>query len=93
LGAVVLGCTHFVLLEREFRTVLSDRIALIDSREGVTRRIVSLLGGVPVMAAEESPEALSELYLRGGAGEQDRYRAFARHFGLLFRGVLEETGG
>ena len=41
--AVVLGCTHFVLLEHEFRTVLAQRVALIDSREGVTRRIVSLL--------------------------------------------------
>lgn len=43
--AVVLGCTHFVLLEQEFRTVLTDRVALIDSREGVTRRIVTLLAG------------------------------------------------
>lgn len=97
LQAVVLGCTHFVLLEREFRTVLTDRVALIDSREGVTRRILSLLAaeGVestdppPVQPAE--PEELAELFLHGGAQEQERYRAFARHFGLRYRGLLEES--
>ncbi len=97
LQAVVLGCTHFVLLEQEFRTVLPDRVALIDSREGVTRRIVSLLagGGVesadapPVQSAE--PEDLAELFLHGGAQEQERYRVFARHFGLRYRGLLEES--
>jgi glutamate racemase len=41
--AVVLGCTHFVLLEREFRSVLPQGTMLVDSREGVTNRIVSLL--------------------------------------------------
>jgi glutamate racemase len=100
LQAVVLGCTHFVLLEQEFRTVLTDRVALIDSREGVTRRIVSLLagGGVepagapPVQSAEAAqPAGLAELYLRGGAQEQERYRAFARHFGLRYCGLLEEA--
>jgi len=101
--AVVLGCTHFVLLEREFRTVLSDRVALIDSREGVTRRILSLLeGGKPGQkaagtsqdaAGEAQPGGLakrSELYLHGGAEEQERYRAFARHFGLRYCGLLED---
>jgi glutamate racemase len=112
---VVLGCTHFVLLEREFRTVLSDRVALIDSREGVTRRIVSLLadtsdhpGDWPKPGREASggietePNGIkhdgpgveptgrqAELYLHGGAEEQDRYRAFARHFGLSYCGLLE----
>jgi glutamate racemase len=83
--AVVLGCTHFVLLEREFRTILTDRVTLIDSREGVTRRIVSLLsGGGPESAGR------AKLYLHGGAGEAERYRAFSRHFGLRYCGLLEE---
>lgn len=102
--AVVLGCTHFLLLEQEFRTVLTDRVALIDSREGVTRRIVSLLagGGVEPGSTETAQEAAgfeppsqlakrAELYLHGGAEEQERYRAFARHFDLCYCGLLEEA--
>jgi glutamate racemase len=106
--AVVLGCTHFVLLEQEFRTVLTDRVALIDSREGVTRRIVSLLAGgsaepgsaetrpCPPEGARLAPPAKlakrAELYLHGGVEEQERYRAFARHFGLRYCGLLEDAG-
>jgi glutamate racemase len=91
--AVVLGCTHFVLLEKEFRNVLTDRVALIDSREGVTRRIVSLLAGDvgEALDREGAPgRAGAELYLHGGTEEAERYRAFARHFGLDYRGLLEE---
>jgi glutamate racemase len=90
-GAVVLGCTHFVLLEEEFRAVLTDRIAVIDSREGVTRRIEFLLD-----RGDAQPEVArnpgGELYLNGGSGEQARYRMFARRFSLRFRGLLEEEG-
>jgi len=97
LQAVVLGCTHFVLLAQEFRTVLPDHVALIDSREGVTKRVVSLLAGEGVESAEPpptqsaEPEDLAELFLHGGAQEGERYRGFARHFGLRYRGLLEES--
>ena len=118
---VVLGCTHFVLLELEFRAVLTDRVALIDSREGVTRRIVSLLTGeqgssdspqaeqadplcpVPSTGGQRRRESSrtgktgsaanavgSELFLHGGVDEADRYRAFAQHFSLSYRGQLDE---
>jgi glutamate racemase len=100
-GAVVLGCTHFVLLEEEFRAVLTDRIALVDSREGVTRRIESLLDGGGARAGDARPGGAragaarapgGELYLNGGSQEQARYRVFARRFSLRFRGLLEEEG-
>ncbi|UCF98621.1 MAG: glutamate racemase [Spirochaetaceae bacterium] len=102
--AVVLGCTHFVLLEKEFRTVLADGIALIDSREGVTNRVLSLLadrivesgstdaGSIEAGSTEAgSPSpGYAELYLNGGIGEEKRYRAFADVFDLQYRGPLEE---
>jgi glutamate racemase len=90
--AVVLGCTHFVLLEREFRTILTDRVVLIDSREGVTRRIVSLLSGGDAESAAATASR-AQLYLHGGAGEAERYQAFARHFGLRYSGILEDGSG
>ena len=88
--AVVLGCTHFVLLEREFRTVLTDRVALIDSREGVTRRIVSLLVDESAGTGHGQTATRAQLYLHGGVEEEQRYRAFAEHFDLCYCGQLEE---
>jgi glutamate racemase len=46
--AVVLGCTHFLLLFDEFRIAAEEapeHIKIFDSVEGVTRRIESLLDG------------------------------------------------
>jgi glutamate racemase len=86
LQAVVLGCTHFVLLEEEFRAVLPDSVALIDSREGVTNRIVTLLAGRTVKSRNCPPAA--ELHLHGGQGEEERYRVFAARFDLHYRGIL-----
>jgi glutamate racemase len=92
-GAVILGCTHFVLLEQEFRRILTDRVALIDSREGVTRRIVSLLSDMEAGSGDASQGqrgGAGDLYLHGGAEDQARYRAFAGHFTLSYCGLLED---
>ncbi len=91
LQAVVLGCTHFVLLEEEFRAVLPNSVALIDSREGVTKRIVTLLAGASVAGGDCPPAA--ELYLHGGLGEEKRYRAFSSRFDLHYGGILEGEDG
>lgn len=40
---VVLGCTHFILAWREISQVLGPGMQLVDSREGITRRIAGLL--------------------------------------------------
>jgi glutamate racemase len=91
LQAVVLGCTHFVLLEEELRAVLPDSVALIDSREGVSNRIVSLLAGRAGEKVDRPPAA--RLYLHGGQGEEERYRAFAARFDLHYGGILEGEDG
>jgi len=69
-------------------------VALIDSREGVTDRIVTLLAGTAgrTVASGDRPPA-AELYLHGGLGEEERYRAFAARFDLHFGGILEEEDG
>jgi glutamate racemase len=42
---VVLGCTHFLFLLREFREEAAPDLSVYDSVEGITRRIESLLAG------------------------------------------------
>lgn len=41
---VVLACTHFVRYRRSFERALGDRISVVDSLDGVVRRIEYLLG-------------------------------------------------
>ena len=54
IDALVLGCTHFLHLEEEFRSLLEEEgIALVDSRDGVTRQVARLLA-VP-SAAPRAP--------------------------------------
>ena len=57
IDALVLGCTHFLHLEEEFRSLLEEEgIALVDSRDGVTRQVARLLA-VP-SAAPRAPADL-----------------------------------
>lgn len=41
--AVVLGCTHFLLLLEEFKTAAGETMGVYDSLEGVSRRVESFL--------------------------------------------------
>ena len=44
IDALVLGCTHFLHLEEEFRDLLgTEGITLVDSRDGVSRQVQRLL--------------------------------------------------
>jgi len=86
-GSVVLGCTHFTLLEEAFRRVLGREVKLIDSREGVTRRVVSLLEQAGRLSPA-FPRGSARLFLHGGAADRRRYAAFAAAFGLEMGGEL-----
>lgn len=85
IDALVLGCTHFLHLEAEFRSLLeAEAITLVDSREGVSRQAARLLEGLPPAAAV-GPDSL---YVTGRPPSDKRYEWFAERFGLLLRGSL-----
>ncbi len=94
IDALVLGCTHFLHLEPEFRRLLdAEGIALVDSRTGVSRQVQRLLknGGAPKTGngtgsgAPAGPEP-DALYVTGASPIEDRYRYFAAQFGLRLAG-------
>jgi len=86
IDALVLGCTHFLHLEPEFRSLLdAEGIALVDSREGVTRQAVRLLKERPMQGCAEGPDAL---YVTGSLPLEERYQWFAGQFDLELRGGL-----
>jgi glutamate racemase len=86
LDMIVLGCTHFILLEEELRQVLGQRIRLVDSRSGVTRQIARVLqsGGLTQSDAGGS----DRLYVTGKAPVEERFRLFAARYGLDPGGTL-----
>ncbi len=76
--AVVLACTHYVHLEEEFRREMGPEVAVVDSREGVTRQTLRLLGG----RGQPSAHGRDALYVTGKAPIEDRYGYFAGKFGM-----------
>lgn len=96
IDALVLGCTHFLHLEPEFRHLLSDEgIALVDSRHGVARQVQRLLaqgggaeGGNPESRGPRSGREPDVLYVTGAAPIEDRYGYFAAQFGLRLAGGI-----
>jgi glutamate racemase len=86
IDALVLGCTHFLHLEREFRSLLEEEgITLVDSREGVTRQVARLLAGTP---PSQRPQVRDSLYLTGPMPLEERYSWFAQEFDLRLEGIL-----
>jgi glutamate racemase len=86
IDALVLGCTHFLHLEREFRDLLSrEGITLVDSREGVSRQVARLLAEEP---SSREPGGEGSLYVTGPVPPEPRYSWFAREFGLRLEDAL-----
>jgi glutamate racemase len=83
--SVVLACTHFLHLEDEFRSVLGDRVRIIDSRNGVVQQLRRVLDGAA--ALEESVYCGPHLLFV--SEHAARYEAHARRFELEYAGVLE----
>ena len=86
IDALVLGCTHFLHLEPEFRSLLEkEGIALVDSREGVARQVMRLLGDSVPSSNGHEPDSL---YVTGSAAVEERYSWFAARFGLVLAGTV-----
>jgi glutamate racemase len=78
IDALVLGCTHFLHLEQEFRALLdAEGIVLVDSREGVTRQTARLLAGIPTAGGGNGT-----LYVTGPRPLEPSYAWFAESFDL-----------
>ncbi len=87
IDTIVLGCTHFVLLDDYFRKAAGDGVQVIDSRMGVTNRIISLLNANNECTPEEK-SGTSFFYVTGDGPNQEKYRLIADHFNIHFKGKL-----
>jgi glutamate racemase len=86
IDTLVLGCTHFILIEEELRQVLGQRINLVDSRRGVTRQLGRVLNAEGL--GRGGSQGSRRLYVTGGEPPEQRYHRFAAHYGLKLAGTL-----
>jgi len=87
IDSLVLGCTHFIHLEEEFRIVLGDKIRVIDSREGVVNQLIRILDRDALRAVQKTGN--NTLYLtEPKVARQTQYLLFAEKYGLQYGGAL-----
>ena len=90
--AVVLGCTHYLHLAEDLRRHLGPGVALVDSRDGVGRRVARILEDRGLLAATRDGPDLFHFTAREEWDEgavallETRYREWARRFGLEYAG-------
>jgi glutamate racemase len=86
---VVLGCTHFLFLEEEFRQAAIPDIAIFESIKGISQRIESLLA--KTAAREESESGVENvLMLTGSAAPEPSWTQWADRLGFNLALLGEE---
>lgn len=83
---VVIGCTHFIFLEKYLRKMFPPEISIIDSREGVGKQAVKLINEYNVIC--ENSGISSNFYLTSDNGRQEYYSRVAQMFSLKYAGIL-----
>jgi glutamate racemase len=78
----VLSCTHFLYLAEDISACAGDGSSVIDSSDGVSRRVAELSRGLPKNDGEGGTSTL------WSTSPFPSLPAFAEHFGLAYAGLL-----
>lgn len=73
---VILGCTHFLNLSETIQKVLGEKIKVVDSRDGVVRRALSVHNNI-----ENKSPSKTLLYVTGNANDEE-YIAVEKKYDL-----------
>ncbi len=86
----VLACTHFVHLEREIAAAFGGEVRVVDSRDGVARRVRDIVERREVVDDEipSNEGSTDRLLCMCTTATDDRYARFADLFGLDYGGVF-----
>jgi glutamate racemase len=91
ISAIVLGCTHFLFLEKEFRMEAAPDITIFDSVEGICRRVESLLDeNSGALRAGNTALVERRMLISGSASPEDSWQQWAQRFGMSLS-LLEEA--
>ncbi|MCL2558026.1 MAG: glutamate racemase [Treponema sp.] len=82
IDALVLGCTHFLLLLDEFKAEARPDITVFESVRGISSRVEFLLKEARGESARtETPPAQGKIFLTGGAPPEPSWAALAQALG------------
>jgi glutamate racemase len=84
--SVVLACTHFLHVSREFQKILDSATLLIDSRQGVINQLARVLKSRNLEAG--SKQQPDRFFLSGPSPLEEHYKKYCGLFGLEYCGVL-----
>ncbi|MBR4159461.1 MAG: aspartate/glutamate racemase family protein, partial [Spirochaetia bacterium] len=82
---VILGCTHFVYLEDTFKKILDSTISVIDSREGVGNRAISLLDKIEDHKDDGKGD---KFFVTSIEKMPENYKGISSRYGLSFGGEI-----
>lgn len=89
---IVLACTHFLHVADDIAAVAGERAEVVDSRDGVARRLRQILEERGLLGKPESGLAQrGVLYLSGRLPFEETYGRFASRFGLSGPEPLEPS--
>ena len=85
---IILGCTHFLNISKQIQDVAGNKIKVIDSREGVVKRSLSLYN--PKFENFSTVEKNSILYVTGfpSKSDEDEYISICEKSNLQFGGIF-----
>jgi glutamate racemase len=79
IDTLVLGCTHYSFLEKEISDFFDCKVQIVDSREGVSKRIIELM---PETVINDNPHKM--LFLSEGKnGIREKYIKFNEKFKIF----------
>ena len=90
--SLVLGCTHYLHLAEDLGRLMGPGVAVVDSREGVGRRVASVLKEMDAQSLRRSGPDLLRFTAQAGwssshlAELEKRYASWAQQFSLEFHG-------
>lgn len=85
IDTLVLACTHFIFLKEQFESLLGPDVTVVDSRDGVARRIRTLVSDSEESAAGQTGARADTLLC---TSLDTRYEALSNHFGFDYSGIL-----
>ena len=84
--AMILGCTHFLNLRDLIQEVAGDELKVVDSKEGVVKRALSILNSLPDHKVEKGKPKLFVTWL--SEKEKSEYDVICSRYNLEWGGML-----
>ncbi len=89
---VVLGCTHFLHVAKEFEQYFANRFTIMDSRDGVVNQTLRIIESLGLMQGYESilesDHTAKQLFLSKEVVNSSLYQRVASRYGLSFGGII-----